>query len=205
MSDYERGYVYVLTNPAIPGLVKIGKTYSDDVASRSAQLYSTGVPLPFDIAFACRAARVDEIERAMHIAFAPNRVNPKREFFKMEAEQAIAILKLLHVEETTAETVSEETSVSRQEIEASQAYKARRPSLNFKEMGLEIGSVLTYGDHTVTISGDRKVIYDGTEMSLTAATRLIRGLPADYALQPTPFWNYGDRSLSEIYNETFGD
>jgi hypothetical protein len=35
--------VYVLTNPAMPGLVKIGYTYSEDAATRIAQLYSSGV------------------------------------------------------------------------------------------------------------------------------------------------------------------
>jgi T5orf172 domain len=48
--------VYVLTNPAMPGLVKIGKTYADDVGVRLGQLYTTGVPLPFDLAFACKVA-----------------------------------------------------------------------------------------------------------------------------------------------------
>lgn len=34
--------VYVLTNPAMPGLVKIGYTTQEDVKMRIAQLYSTG-------------------------------------------------------------------------------------------------------------------------------------------------------------------
>ena len=41
------GSVYVLTNPAMPNMVKIGKT-TRDVELRLADLYSTGVPLPFD-------------------------------------------------------------------------------------------------------------------------------------------------------------
>lgn len=49
MSDL--GTVYVLTNPAMPGLVKIGKTARDD-NTRIAELYITGVPVPFNIDFA---------------------------------------------------------------------------------------------------------------------------------------------------------
>ena len=41
------GTVYVLTNPAMPGMVKIGKT-TRDVTHRLKDLYSTGVPLPFE-------------------------------------------------------------------------------------------------------------------------------------------------------------
>ena len=52
--------VYVLTNPAMPGLVKIGKTYADDVGLRLGQLYTTGVPLPFDLGYACKVPNADE-------------------------------------------------------------------------------------------------------------------------------------------------
>lgn len=44
--------VYVLTNSAMPGLVKIGYTSQDDANSRIAQLYTTGVPVPFTIEYA---------------------------------------------------------------------------------------------------------------------------------------------------------
>ena len=45
--------VYVLTNPAMPGIVKIGMTdMRQNVQHRMGQLYSTGVPLPFDCVIA---------------------------------------------------------------------------------------------------------------------------------------------------------
>ena len=44
--------VYVLTNPAMPGLLKIGSTTQEEVDTRMKQLYSTGVPVPFDCAIA---------------------------------------------------------------------------------------------------------------------------------------------------------
>ena len=74
--------VYVLTNPAMPGPVKIGMTDRDDVRPRMSDLYTTGVPLPFE----CVAAReiedraAPDIEAALHTAFGPNRVNASREF-----------------------------------------------------------------------------------------------------------------------------
>jgi len=46
------GVVYVLTNPEIPGLVKIGKTSRGSVDVRLNELHSTGVPVPFQCAFA---------------------------------------------------------------------------------------------------------------------------------------------------------
>jgi len=79
--------VYVLVNPAMPGLVKIGRTSQEEVGTRLAQLYNTGVPVPFELKYACRVPNSDEVESALHIAFGPQRINPKREFFRIEPEQ----------------------------------------------------------------------------------------------------------------------
>lgn len=77
------GIVYVLTNPAMPGLVKIGMTTRDNLDTRMRELYGTGVPVPFECAYACKVKTSDcsKIEKALHIAFAPNRINANREFF----------------------------------------------------------------------------------------------------------------------------
>ena len=39
----EFGYVYILTNPSMPGLVKVGKT-TNTPNQRMSELHSTGVP-----------------------------------------------------------------------------------------------------------------------------------------------------------------
>lgn len=195
--------VYVLTNPAMPNLVKIGKTELQDVATRLAQLYTTGVPFPFDLAYACKVPNAGEVERALHRAFAPNRVNPKREYFSIEADQAIAILKLLHVEDATNEISSMASTIPDEEVQAANQYKARRPNLNFVEMGIPVGALLNFSesDATVTVVSDRKVYLNGEQLSLTAATRQL--LQLDYSVQPGPYWTYEGKSLRDIYNETY--
>ena len=195
--------VYVLTNPSMPGFVKIGMTTGDDVGLRLGQLYTTGVPFPFDLAFACRVPNAEEVEKALHKAFAPYRPNPKREFFKIDTEQAIAILKLLNVEDATKEIAAMPSSVPAEELAAAEQYKARRPNLNFKEMGIAIGSVLhfTEGDDVVTVVGEKKVALLGEEMSLTAATRRL--LKLEYSVAPGPYWTYEGKSLRAIYDETY--
>lgn len=196
--------VYVLTNPAMPGFVKIGKTLIEDVNQRLSQLYTTSVPFPFELAFACKVPNADEVERALHRAFAPNRANPRREFFNIEPDQAIAILKLLHVEDATAEIESMQTAIPAEEVEAGKQYKARRPNLNFREMGIPIGSVLrfTEGDATVTVCGERKVRLGDDELSLTAATRQLLGL--EYSVASGSYWTFEGRLLTQIYDETYG-
>jgi hypothetical protein len=195
--------VYVLTNPAMPNMIKIGKTELQDVNLRLAQLYTTGVPFPFDLAYACKVPNATEVERALHKAFAPNRINPKREYFSIEADQAIAILKLLHVEDATSEIVAMASTIPEEEVQAANQYKARRPNLNFVEMGIPAGSVLNFseGDATVIVASDRKVHLNGKQLSLTAATRQL--LQLDYSVAPAPYWTFDGKSLLDIYNETY--
>ncbi len=67
------GIVYVLTNPVMPGIVKIGMTERSDIDKRLRELYTTGVPVPFECAYACKVDPADcaKIEKALHKAFEP--------------------------------------------------------------------------------------------------------------------------------------
>lgn len=197
--------VYVLSNPAMPNLVKIGWSAGDDASTRIAQLYSTGVPVPFKLEYACRVANADEVEQALHIAFGPNRINPKREFFRIEPLQAIAILKLLHTQDATSEVAAQPTGVDEQSLAAGEQLQKRRPNLNFEEMGIPVGSELksTHSEASVTVVGPKRVRLGDEEMSLTAATRQI--LQLDYSVQPGPHWTFNGKLIRDIYEETYGD
>lgn len=197
--------VYVLTNSAMPGLVKIGYTAQEDANTRIGQLYTTGVPVPFKLEFACKVKNADEVEKALHVAFAPNRINPRREFFQMDPEQAIAILRLLHVEEATTEVESQPSPVDEESKTAGERLKSRRPNLNFEEMGIPIGAELRsiQTDNVATVESERTVRFDCEEMSLTAATR--KDLALDYSVAPGPRWTYNGVILREIYNDTYGN
>lgn len=95
------GFVYILTNPSMPGLIKIGKTRLNPI-DRAAQLHTTGVPAGFQVEYACRTPDPEAVEQAMHVAFGPTRLSHKREFFQITPEQAIAVLSLHHQEEPIA-------------------------------------------------------------------------------------------------------
>lgn len=167
--------VYVLTNPAMPGLVKIGHTNNEDASARIAQLYTSGVPVPFNIEFACRVESGEEVEQALHIAFGPNRVNPRREFFEIEPEQAIALLRLLHKEDATTQVVQLANNVDEESRAAGERLRTRGPRLNFQEMGIPIGATLQSvdADATVTVAGTITVRLEGEEMSLNKATKRL--------------------------------
>jgi hypothetical protein len=187
----------------MPGLVKIGRTSQEDVSTRLSQLYSTGVPVPFELKFACRVQNSEEVESVLHIAFGPQRINPKREFFSIDPEQAIAILKLLHTEDATAEFAAKTTGIDEQDLAAAEVLRLRRPNLDFHLMGIPNGAVLDClsANATVTVVGPRKVRYGDTETSLCGATRQV--LQLDYNIQPSPHWAYNGKRLKDLYEETY--
>ena len=203
MTESPSQIVYVLTNPAMLGLVKIGKTTQLEVEDRTKQLFSTGVPVPFDCAFACQVKDAAEVERALHMAFGDHRINPNREFFKIEAERVIAVLKLLKVEDITAQLEQTlEADVTAADKQSAQNLKdARRPRMNFHELGVPTGSVLLFkdGQSQAVVVSDKKVELHGAVCSLTAATRRLLGLPDDYPLQLSPHWSFNGQSLKALY------
>jgi hypothetical protein len=190
----------------MPGLTKIGKTTQEDIQFRMSQLYTTGVSVQFDCVFACQVADCVAVESALHQAFGAARVNPKREFFRIEPERVVVILKLLAVQDVTPqveEELSEGLDISdkaaREELK-----RSRRPPINFEAMGIPVGAMLTSKDDPnlqLKVVDARHVEYDGADCSLTKAHREIFKL--DYNVQPTPYWTYDGKSLKEIYDETY--
>jgi hypothetical protein len=76
------GWIYVLQNKSMPGLVKIGFTM-DDPWERANQLSTpTAVPQPFEVFFATKTSYPAQVEKWLHEnTFRNSRVSPHREFF----------------------------------------------------------------------------------------------------------------------------
>jgi hypothetical protein len=81
-------WVYILTNPAIPGLVKIGYTRLDPFERAAQVSRGTGVPVGYEVEWAYRCYKGERIEREVHNYFKKQRVNPTREFFRITLEEA---------------------------------------------------------------------------------------------------------------------
>lgn len=204
--DSKRGIVYFITNDAMPGLIKIGKTKMEEVEIRIKQLYrgNTSVPLPFKCLFAAEVDDCFKIERLAHKVFDKARLNPNREFFLIESEAMLEWVKLMNWKDVTPKIQKElNQDVSKAEIDAAKKLP-KRPPLNFTEMGMKIGEELIYVKNPqikATIRNTKKVEYNDELYSLTALTKML--LKKDYDVQPTPYWEYKGRSLQLIYNETY--
>lgn len=204
----ENGIVYVLSNPAMPGLYKIGITGREELRQRLRELYaSTAIPVPFECEYARRIDNYKQVEKALHTAFRTDRVNPDREFFRTEPDRVRAVLELFAGEDVTPEIRSDiDKDTTATDKNAGERLKiSRRPPLNFDEMQIPVGSVLLFekGDLSAqaTVSAPKRIFYDGADYSLTALTQKL--LKSPYAVAPCPYWTFNGRNLEEIYDETY--
>lgn len=165
-------FVYILTNEAMPGIVKIGMT-SVGIPERMQTLDSTSVPLPFDCYYAARVEDMARVERALHTAFGEHRVRPGREFFYLDPYRAKAVLELLALEDVTPR---EDVIVEASDREALDQARRMRPRFEFSMAGVPVGAELVFarGDGiTATVVDNRHISFRGDVTTLSGAAGVI--------------------------------
>ncbi len=190
--------IYILTNEAMPGYVKIGKT-TTTLEQRVRELSSsTSVPLPFTCFYACSVPSCDFVEKQLHEAFGDNRINPKREFFKIAPSRVVAALKIAEIDNLTpgvdiVETIEDQIALD----EA----RRRRPPFRFSMANILPGSELTFVNDTnirARVIDDRKIEFNNEIMSPSYAAAIITGNQNKSWPAGTIYWMYGDETLDEI-------
>ena len=92
-SHSKAGWLYVITSPSLPGLVKLGCTRRLNPALRVRELSSSSLPEPYRAHCFVFSDDCFELENNIHKYFDKERVNPDREFFRIEPKEAIDVLK----------------------------------------------------------------------------------------------------------------
>lgn len=93
-----KGFLYVARNNAMPGLLKIGRTNRVPDA-RMSELFSTGVPEPFQIIYYAMTSDAKADEAQVHKVLSRFRHTQNREFFAINSTSAIgAITHLCEIE-----------------------------------------------------------------------------------------------------------
>ena len=92
-SHSKAGWLYVITSPSLPGLTKIGCTRRLNPSIRIKELSSSSLPEPFHAHCFVFSDDCFELENNIHKYFDKERVNPDREFFRIEPKDAIDVLK----------------------------------------------------------------------------------------------------------------
>ena len=85
-------WVYVLSNPSMPGMVKIGYTNGDPEGRVKEINRATGIPTDFIVEYAIPCVNGYEVEQLIHEALDNVRVNNRKEFFNINIEEAKHLL-----------------------------------------------------------------------------------------------------------------
>lgn len=190
--------IYVLTNEAMPGYVKIGRT-STNLEQRIRELNSsTSVPLPFTAFYACTVNDSQFVEHQLHDAFDDNRINPRREFFQIAPERVVAALKLAEVENITPKKDYVET---KEDQEALNQARTIRSKFNFGMVNIPVGSELYFSRDesikakVVDTKSAESIEVNGEITSLSRSAQKILGY--DYGVAGTDYWMFDGETLDE--------
>ena len=200
------GIVYIMVNPAMPNLCKIGSTERGNLTKRITALSGTSVPFPFKCEYSCEVESYEKVEKGIHGLLTKYRVNPTKEFFDIEAlEIAKEFLEKVKVKKVITTLVNKtiNDNAEKSEIKAVKNYTIR-PKFNFVKMGIKEGEIITYTkDESIkakVVDGNR-VEFGGKRSSLSSLTHSFT--KGKYVLRPLPFWKYKGETLKEYYDKTY--
>lgn len=188
--------IYILTNEAMPGYVKIGKT-TTSLEQRIRELSaSTSVPFPFTCFYACTVKDSTFVEHQLHDAFDNNRVNPRREFFQITPERVVSALKLAEIENITPKKDIVDTKEDQKALNEARA--EMRAKFNFKMVNIPVGAELIFSRNETKkakVVDSKQVEVDGNITSISASAQKLLGY--DYGVQGTAYWMYDGETLDE--------
>lgn len=115
----EEGYVYVMINPSLEGLLKIGRTKRDPNERAKELSAATGVATPFYVAYKTYFLDCETVEEFLHEKLAQYRLTENREFFKAPLDTAIeAILEAKNFFRQEKEEVQERAETGKDATES---------------------------------------------------------------------------------------
>jgi len=181
----------------MPDIVKIGMT--DNLTVRMRSLYNSSTPVPFECYFACTVADMRFVEKSIHSGFDDFRINPRREFFRIDPERVVSILKMVMIDDVTPtdDVVDDETDQRSLDNE-----RKIRNRFNFDMVQIPVGSILTFAkdsELTAIVVNKNKVEFEGEVQSLTSsALKIIHRMGYEWSKVSGPqYWSYEDETLTE--------
>lgn len=190
------GYIYIMTNPALKGMVKIG--YAKDVEIRRQQLSTTALPYEYEV-YATYETSGNLEDKKLHKLIDnlnPDlRVSKNREFFILEPEQAYELLEAIAIISGTG------GKLKKVKVVEAKKQHVRKPPVNFEKCGIPIGAKLVFAEDesvVVTVVSERKVQYNDEITSLSAISDAIKG----YSTSGPSYFKYKGKYVSDIARET---
>ena len=198
-----RGLVYILTNPVLPGLVKIGIT-TQKLEQRLKSLSNTNIPEKFKCYYCREVKDCNAVEKKLHyifdISFADEekklckvRPNPKKEFFRVDPARVKAALELFPGKDGKFGRVS-----------GGSIKGSRRSHFTFPMVGIRKGSKLTFlmdETKTATVIDDKKIKFGRSNVTLSGITLKLLKKHYGYkgtSVRGTDYWLFHGETLTDI-------
>lgn len=214
MTWMAEGYIYVMTNPCLHDMVKIG--YASDVEARRKQLSTAALPFEYEI-YATYETSEQLEDKKLHELI--DTLNPKlrlaknREFFAMSAEKAYRLLEAIAIISGSADKLKRVvpmqgegavSSTRKQSHCQGNSGRKQRPAINFQKCGIPVGAELVFIDDasvraTVVDAEKNKVEYNGETTSLSPLAEKFRNVSA---IQGASVFTYNGKKITEIAEET---
>ena len=192
-----KGYIYIMTNPALKDMVKIG--YATNVEQRRQQLSTTALPYEYEVYATYETSGNLEDKKLHKLIDKLNpelRINKNREFFFMTPEDAYELLESIAIiSDTVDKLIRKKSDDSTKQI-------IRRPNVNFYECGLKDGDELVYTqDPTVVavVQGEHKVLYN---QELTSLTNIVKTIKNVKSINGPFYFTYKGENLVDIAERT---
>ncbi len=191
-----KGYIYIMTNPALSDMVKIG--YATNVEARRKQLSTTALPYDYEVYATYETSGSLEDKKLHKLIDNLNsdlRVSKSREFFIMSPEDAYELL------ESIATISGTQDKLKKVKTEKCMEQNVKKPPVNFFKCGIPIGAELVFVDDpkvVATVVSERKVQYNDEITSLSAIVRGIKGYP----ISGPAYFTYKGKLVSDIAKET---
>ena len=196
MSDKTKGYIYIMTNPALHDMVKIG--YATNVEARRQQLSTTALPYEYEI-YATYQTQGNLEDKKLHNLIDnlnPDlRVSKNREFFVMTPEDAYELLEAIAIISGSQDKLRRvKENIKKEDIK-------KRPPIDFFKCGLKKGDELVCIEDSnlkVIVESEHKVLYKDELTSLSAIMSNIKG----YNVAGPNYFMYNGKLLIKIAEET---
>ena len=188
------GYVYILQNDSMPGLLKIGKTARNSRERAKELSSSTSVPTPFRVVFELSSDRYEILEREVHNKLSRHRVGDNREFFKCTAGIAIKAIQEIHSEHLKATDRNLSENLQKALKSEDQRIRDDAASKLFSHLETNPNSIRRMLPPLIYIVESDNWSYDssttlntiellkGLQLDLTAAAHLVDSIPTDLEL-----------------------